>query len=144
MPRFQALDPAAEVRVRGSIATGVKANPDKVDPITGKRLLFNPTDFDVDAYVASNVLYQAALKASGTKDAAARGKIPGSKLPSVNAIIRDMRVALAKIAGNRDAPKSLQFRFNVIIRSFKNDEGTIAQDESGMGGPMTIDPPEID
>jgi hypothetical protein len=144
VPRFQALDPAAEVRVRGSIATGVKANPTKVDPVSGKRLLFNPTDFDIDAYIASDRLYGLALSASGTMDAAARGKIPGSKLPAVNAIIRDMRIALAKIAGNRDAPKSLRYRFNVIIRSVRNDEYTMRQDNKDMGGPLTIDAPESD
>jgi uncharacterized protein DUF4157 len=144
VPRFQALDPAAEVRIRGSIATGVKANPAKVDPGSGERLLFNPTDFDVDAYIASDKLYNDALKASGTSDAAVRGKIPGSRLPAVNAIIREMRVALARIAGNRDAPRALQYRFNVIIRSVRNDKSTIRQDQGDMGTPLTIEPPESD
>jgi hypothetical protein len=144
VPRFQALDPVAEVRIRGSIASGVKANPAKVDPVSGKRLLFNPTDFDIDAYIASDKLYGEALKAAGTSDGAVRGKIPGSKLPAVNAIIREMRVALAKIAGNRDAPKALQYRFNVIIRSVRNDKSTIRQDQGAMGGPLTIEPPESD
>jgi hypothetical protein len=144
VPRFQALDPAAEVRIRGSIATGVKANPAKVDPVSGKRLLFNPTDFDVDAYIASDKLYGQALTASGSSDAVIRGKIPGSRLPAVNAIIREMRVALAKIAGNRDAPKAVQYRFNVIIRSVRNDKSTIRQDQGDMGGPLTIEPPESD
>ncbi|HEX3477510.1 MAG TPA: DUF4157 domain-containing protein [Kofleriaceae bacterium] len=144
IPRFQALDPAAEVRVRGSIATGVKANPNKVDPVSGERLLFNPTDFDIDAYIASDKLYSQAVSASGSSDAVVRGKIPGSKLPAVNAIIRDMRVALAKIAGNRDAPRSLQYRFNVIIRSVRNDKFTMQQDQRDMGAPLTIEPPESD
>jgi hypothetical protein len=69
-----------------------------VDPVSGERLLFNPTDFDIDAYIANDKLYGDALKAADTSDAAVRGKIPDSKLPAVNAIIRDMRVALAKIA----------------------------------------------
>jgi hypothetical protein len=143
VPRFRALDPAAELRVRGSLATGVKANPQKVDPVSGLRLLFNPTDFDIDAYIVSDRLYGQALTASGISDAAVRGKIAGSKLPAVNAIIREMRVALARIAGNRDAPKDQQFRFNVIIRSVKNDEYTVWQDEKTMGlGPLTIKPPK--
>lgn len=120
--------------MRGSI-TGVKANPKKVHPETGKRLLFNPTDFDIDAYVASNTLYNQALKAMGATDEDVGGKVPGSKLPSVNQIIRDMRVALARIAGNRDAPKSLQYRFNVIIRSFRNDNFTIRKDRNDTGHP---------
>jgi hypothetical protein len=144
VPRFQALDPAAEVRIRGSIATGVKANPAKVDPVSGERLLFNPTDFDIDAYIASDKLYSDALKASGSSDAAVRGKIPGSRLPAVNAIIREMRVALARIAGNRDAPRALQYRFNVIIRSVRNDKSTIRQDQGDMGAPLTIEPLESD
>jgi hypothetical protein len=142
VPKFQALDAAAEVRVRGSIATGVKANPDKVDPVSGKRLLFNPTDFDIDAYIASDKLYKMAVQREGTSDGAVRGKIPGSKLPAVNAIIREMRVALAKISGNRDAPAALRFRFNVILRSVRNDQQTMRQDGNGFGEPMTVEAPE--
>jgi len=95
-------------------------------------------------YIASDKLYSQALAASGSSDAAVRGKIPGSKLPAVNAIIREMRVALAKIAGNRDAPRALQFRFNVILRSVRNDRFTMQQDQRDMGGPLTIEPPESD
>lgn len=120
MPRFEALAPDAVVSVRGSLATGVKLNPRKRSE-TGEPYLFNPSDFDVDAYVVSNILYRRALQASGQRDAAVRGKISGkrSRLPEMRGLIRDMSDELAKIAGNRDVGKN-KADFDVYIRSTRN------------------------
>ncbi|BAZ16713.1 hypothetical protein NIES4071_85910 [Calothrix sp. NIES-4071] len=146
VPRFQALDTDAEVKIRGSLASGIKG-PNKVDK-TGQRLLFNPTDFDIDAYVVSEKLFKEAVKKD--PNAAARGQIAGSKHDQVNAIIGEMRIVLAKISGNRDVPPT-EWKFNVLIRSRKNAAGTVKRDQKAMeelrfpgewGNPLEVKPPK--
>ena len=128
--RFRALDPSASLRVRGSLASGYKG-AQKALP-SGKRPLFNPRDFDIDAYLVSDTLYQQALGPAGTTDAVAKGKVVGSNHPKVNAIIRDMRKELAKIPGNRDNVET--WHFNVIIRSPRNAAFTERGDRTDAFG----------
>ncbi|MEP6519604.1 eCIS core domain-containing protein [Microcoleus vaginatus] len=148
VPRFQALDPNAEVHVKGSLASGVKLNPKKRSP-SGEPYVFNPTDFDIDAYVKSNALYKQALQ----KGAVLRkpGEIVGSKsnIPGFNQIIWDMRKELAKISGNRDVGDEM-FRFNVFIRTDQNASSSIERDQklakninqdASIGNPLIIKDP---
>jgi hypothetical protein len=113
--QFKALDPSSSLRIRGSLAVGMRklhlAKRGYVDLES-----WDPTDFDIDAYVVSDTLFASAAK--GNDDAQARGQVPGSSDAKVNRIIRDMRTVLAKIEGNRDAEET--FRFNVILRTTAN------------------------
>jgi hypothetical protein len=148
VPAFKGLDPDAVVRIRGSLASGIKTNPAKVTD-SGEQLLFNPSDFDIDAYVESNQLYREALEAEGSSDEAAHGQVVGSAHPGVNAIIRRMRDVLSGITGNRDTGRNA-FRFNVVIRSSRNAAFKTRQDQDKLeelgqpwhwGNPLTIQPP---
>ncbi len=145
---FTALDENAVLAVRGSLASGIKG-PVKTGP-EGERLLFNPTNFDVDAYVVSDTLYEQALASSRTDDAAAGGQVDGVELPAVEAIIREMRVALGVVVGNRDAPARRQPHFTVLIRSTRNAAFKRRVDREAMqalgkpaewGNAMIIAPP---
>jgi hypothetical protein len=149
VPRFLALDPNAQVRMRGSLASGVKMNPSKVGP-NGERLAFNPSSFDIDAYVVSDVLFEQA--AENNPDAVRNGQIVGSKsnIRPVQQIIRDMREALANIPGNRDSGEN-RFRFNVVIRSSENARYTTNRDRRNVGAlglprergnPLVVQSPE--
>ncbi|ACY13834.1 DUF4157 domain-containing protein [Haliangium ochraceum] len=149
VPDFTALAADAEVRIRGSLASGVKG-PNKTSK-TNERLLFDPTDFDIDAYVESDTLYGEALKADKTSDEVVRGQIAGSRHPKVNEIIRRMRTELAKVTGNRDAPPESQYKFNVLIRSSRNASFKTYQDRKAMsdlgenpnyGNPLNVPPPD--
>ncbi|WP_199302655.1 DUF4157 domain-containing protein [Oscillatoria sp. FACHB-1406] len=151
VPQFIALDPNAEVKIRGSLATGVKMNPEKRAK-NGERYLFNPTDFDIDAYVVSETLYRKGLRLTGQQDAAVRGKIIGSKIPEVRQIIKDMRTVLADIAGNRDTGGQ-EWKFNVVIRSPRNADFTSRKDKQEVenlglppsrGNSLKIKPPAKD
>jgi hypothetical protein len=147
--QFLMLDPDAEVKIRGSLATGIKMNPEKI-AANGERYLFDPSDFDIDAYVVSDALYLEALNTPGGNDASARGQISGTKLPSVNTIIKAMRLELGKIPGNRDKGNKA-WRFNVLIRSERNADFTTKKDRSSVaalgfnandGNPIRILPPD--
>ncbi len=150
IPRFQALDSKAEVHVKGSLASGVKLNPKKRSP-SGEPYVFNPTDFDIDAYVKSDALYRQALQ----NGAVVRkpGEIVGSKskIPGFNEIIWDMRKELAQISGNRDVGEEM-FRFNVFIRTDENVSSSIKRDQklagnidqdASIGNPLIIKDPKI-
>jgi hypothetical protein len=86
--QFKSLDKDALLQVRGSLARGLKG-PGKTHP-NGKRRPFDPLDFDVDAYVVSDTLFQQAIE----KGAAPRndGEVGGraSKLGKVITIINQM------------------------------------------------------
>lgn len=149
VPQFQALDPNAEVHIKGSLASGVKLNPKKRSP-TGEPYVFNPTDFDIDAYVKSDKLYRQALE-NGAQVRKV-GEIIGSKsnIPGFNKIIWDMRRELAKISGNRDVGEQM-FQFNVFIRTQKNVANSIKRDQGlaegigsnpSIGNPLIIPEPE--
>ena len=148
VPQFIALDANAKVKIRGSLATGIKMNPEKKAK-NGDRYLFNSSDFDIDAYIVSNLLYRQALETTSQTDASLRGQISGTKLFSVNTIIKAMRIALGKIAGNRDTG-STAWRFTILIRSEKNADYTTKKDRRNVsdlgfdeseGNPLTIRPP---
>jgi hypothetical protein len=126
--RFKALDPLSALRIRGSLASGYKGQHKALD--TGERPLFNPDDFDIDAYLVSDALYLATLKEAGKTDDAAKGQVTGSSHPKVNEIIRDVRVALARIPGNRDNRDT--WRFNIIIRSARNAKFKEGQDAGDL------------
>ncbi|HEY9804205.1 MAG TPA: hypothetical protein V6D25_27990, partial [Leptolyngbyaceae cyanobacterium] len=149
VPRFQALDRDAQVNIRGSLASGVKMNPKK-KASNGEPYVFNPTDFDIDAYVVSDNLFRQALNNNPT--AARDGQIVGSKsgIKEVNKLIRDMREVLANISGNRDTG-NVKWQFNVLIRSSGNADFTTKKDrravktlglEPSRGNPLTIQPPD--
>ncbi|MEH1949465.1 MAG: DUF4157 domain-containing protein [Nostoc sp.] len=149
VPRFQALDPDAQVNIRGSLASGVKMNPDK-RASSGEPYVFNPTDFDIDAYVVSDNLFRQAIRNNSA--AARNGQIVGSKsgIKQVNQLIRDMRDVLGNITGNRDTG-NVKWHFNVLIRSSSNADKTTNKDrrsvtalglEQSRGNPLTIQPPE--
>ncbi|MEH2258766.1 hypothetical protein [Nostoc sp.] len=149
VPRFQALDPDAQVNIRGSLASGVKMNPKKCAS-SGEPYVFNPTDFDIDAYVVSDNLFTQALKNNPT--AVRNGQIVGSQsgIKEVKQLIWDMREVLAKITGNRDTGE-VKWHFNVLIRSSTNASKTTNKDEQSVtalglersrGNPLTIQPPK--
>ncbi len=113
--------------------------------------MFNPTDFDIDAYVKSDALYRQALQ----NGAVVRkpGEIVGSKskIPGFNEIIWDMRKELAQISGNRDVGEEM-FRFNVFIRTDENVSSSIKRDQklagnidqdASIGNPLIIKDPKI-
>jgi hypothetical protein len=145
VPIFQAQDPNAEVRIRGSLATGVKMNPKKKPP-DRRRYVFNPTDFDIDAYVVSEKLF---TESSPTAEDRRKGHIAASKHPKLRNVLWDMRRALAKISGNRDIGEEM-FKFTVLIRQAANAERTVREDQQGMkrlgfdsseGNPIVVQPP---
>nr|WP_261282402.1 RHS repeat-associated core domain-containing protein [Serratia fonticola] len=75
------IDPEAQIGYRGSLATGVKG-PHKLNP-DGSRKTFDPTDFDVDAFVVSDKL----------ADAVKPNRInfrDGSRHPDINRIQSEM------------------------------------------------------
>lgn len=123
IPSIEKLDPDAEVRVRGSLATGVKLNPNKQG-------LFNPEDFDIDAYVVSDTLYREIVEKH--PDIAAQGSVSGRGHPELKIIIEKMADALAKIEGNRDKAKRDRWRFNVTIRSTKKAREVQQKDADSM------------
>ncbi|BAZ50297.1 hypothetical protein NIES4103_29130 [Nostoc sp. NIES-4103] len=149
VPQFQALDPNAEVHIKGSLASGVKLNPKKRSP-TGEPYVFNPTDFDIDAYVKSDKLYEQAIRNGA--EARKAGEIVGSKsrIRAFNEIIKTMREKLAEISGNRDVGEEM-YKFNVFIRTQKNVASSIKRDQDlakkigrnpSIGNPLIIPEPE--
>jgi hypothetical protein len=148
VPEFQRLDSDAEVHIKGSLASGVKLNPKKRSKKTGEPYIFNPTDFDIDAYVVSDKLFKIGI----TRGVAIRkpGEMVGSKIQEVNNIIRKMRKELAKISGNRDVGEN-EFKFNVFIRTKLNTDKSIEKDRgaaeaiglpSNRGNPLMVQPPQ--
>lgn len=152
VPRIQALDPGAEVKARGSLAAGVKLNPKKKSP-DGERYLFNPTDFDIDAYIVSDKLYSHAMKLQGktpskrVKDQ----KIVGSKsgIREVKALVIEVREALTVVSGNRNLGEDA-WQFNILIRSTGNTTYVQGEDreavselglEPSRGNSLSIPPP---
>ncbi len=136
VPRFQSLDPTAEVHVKGSLAAGVKLNPKKRSE-SGEPYIFNPTDFDIDAYIVSDKLFTQGIR-NGAQ-ARKPGEIVGSKsrIPGFNQIIKDMRKELSKISGNRNAGEN-EYKFNVYIRTTKNTQKSINRDK-GLAREIGID-----
>ncbi len=129
--QFQKLDPKCDLRIRGSLASGFKGSK-KIDN-KGRRLLFDPKNFDIDAYLVSDFLFSEAIKTEAGKDAATLGVVKGSVLKSVNTIIKGLRKALAKVPGNRDDADA-QWRFNVLIRTTKKAEATAHWDWKDLAG----------
>jgi hypothetical protein len=125
--RFEELDPQAILRIRGSLAHGIS------QLYLGKEgaRLFNPSYFDIDAYVMSDSLYEKAIRTPRGAANVREGQVSGRCLASVNAIIRDMQAALSEIKGMRDYGQSA-WRFNVLIRTSANADRTTKRDEKLM------------
>jgi len=118
--RFQSFDSNAELKIRGSLAVGVKLSPKKRS-ISGQPYLFNPTDFDIDAFVVSNSIYETALTKSHSTDDFARGELWAmqSRWPELQQIVLDMRETLQRVSGNRDSGAK-KVKFDVKVRSRRN------------------------
>jgi hypothetical protein len=150
VPRITALDSAAQVRIRGSLAKGIKG-PQKIDK-DGGRLRFDPEDFDIDAYVVSNKLYQQAITKGAVVRSGAKGVIVGSQsnIGAIKQIVKEARDVLAKISGNRDTGPDA-FHFNIYIRTVANANNTTAKDqadaedaglEASRGNPLVVPAPK--
>jgi hypothetical protein len=131
VPEYQKIDPTAQVRIRGSLATGVKMNPDKKSA-SGEQYAFNPSDFDIDAYVVSEKIF--LMGAKGKPALIARGEMDGRDIPETAAIITKMQEKLAGVTGNRDTG-SKKSRFYVVIRTTTNARDKVLGDRREMTRP---------
>ncbi|TBR44879.1 hypothetical protein CBF23_002265 [Marinomonas agarivorans] len=143
VPQFKSLDSKAKVKIRGSLASGVKLNPKKKS-LEGKQFLFNPKDFDIDAYIVSERLFRGAKGKS--KYDIRKGSLNGFRNPFVAQLTYQMRKKLEKITGNRD--RGNQNNFFIVIRRPFNAKQSIKGDqnlakEAGLdeshGNPLEID-----
>ncbi|GAB4201508.1 MAG: hypothetical protein OHK0022_23610 [Roseiflexaceae bacterium] len=145
--QIEALASDAEVQIRGSLAKGVRSPaPEKLGP-NGERMRFDPEDFDVDMYVASDELIDMALSAGArTRTRGRPGQIWASRsgIPELQSMVQELGTRLTDIAGARS-------EFDIIIRSKENQQATIADDrrdaqslglDPSRGDPITVTKPE--
>ncbi len=143
IPQVEALGPGVQMKVRGSLAKGIKYRRGP----HGEVLRFDPEDFDVDVYIMSDELVDSALEAG------ARARLnnrPGtelwgssSRLREIRNLVTAMRQAVAQITGIRDTEG-----FDIIIRSSLNEAAVLEEDRrevqrAGLdlshAAPMTIE-----
>lgn len=125
VPKIQALDGAARLKYRGSLAKGRKG-------VSKGFGAFNPSDFDVDFFIESDlILTQCTGNIS-------RGEAWGDQHAGVNKMSADMAAAYDKIPGARKG------KFSIKIRCVSNVRDLLARrHEREYAGEkhVTIQPP---
>jgi hypothetical protein len=104
--KVKEFDPAAELEFRGSLATGQKTDGSP----------FNPSDFDVDAFVKSDLLWQQAIEVYGATPQNGKIWANTSGIPGFGKLAEDMFNALKGLTGMRN-------EFSLAIRSVSIAEG---------------------
>lgn len=113
---IQALDPAAKLKYRGSLAKQRKG----VSKDFGE---FNPWDFDIDFFVESDKLYLEAV-GGRVPEAAGKQEIWADRHPGLKAKMDAMAAAYDAITGVRKGKFSLKLRSASNVRDLLAAKGT--------------------
>jgi len=105
---LKAKFPDAKVGFRGSLARGTKGAHKGGGP-------FDPTDYDVDAFVVSD-----SLAATVAKDA--KGFRNLGRLPEHQGLIKSISDKLRKLAGHRDDPVKIRVFSEAEFKALSLDE----------------------
>lgn len=106
--QVKSLDPNGELQYRGSLAKGKK-----FDKKTEKHVAFDPTDFDVDAFISSDAIWKTAAENSGKVSGAILSRESG--ISKIRNIEKSLKKELLVVPGMRKSGKLADFE--IIIRS---------------------------
>jgi hypothetical protein len=120
VPLIKKLDPNAELMYRGSLAKGKK-----FDKASEKHVAFNPNDFDVDAFIMSDKIWEMARESMGNEEPYWGSR---SRIEVIMGVIKNLKTELLEVNGMRKYGKVASF--DIIIKSvsstsdlFKKFEG---------------------
>ncbi len=114
--QIQALDSAARLKYRGSLAKGRKG-------VSKGFGAFDPFSFDIDLFIESDKLYLEAVGGSMPARASS-AEIWADRHPGVRPIIQSMSVAYNSITGVRRGDFSLKLRAVSNVRELLSKAGT--------------------
>ncbi len=114
--KIQALDPAARLKYRGSLAKYRRG-------VSKGFAEFDPLNFDIDFFVESDKLYVEALEAMGGMPERP-GELWAEAHPGLRAILDDMAAAYDTITGVRKGKFSMKLRSVTNVQALLAKKGT--------------------